>query len=341
MSSCEQRPGRRRVQWRLPARLLSAALLVASSSWWAASSLPPRRSSEAFAGHVRGPGALHRFRRPRRAAGPGGPPPPGQAPGSGQQDPMDLFKQLMSGQQGAQGQGFGGQPGAGGAAGMPENPLAALLGGGAGGKKKETTDGWFTQRIPLLQKLKRPVLIAFFAYSYSRGWVEKWGAIFGCMAGSYFDMLAVPMRVLPQSPSYGKAYFVAQIYVQYFFQFLGYVINVAKGKSKFPPDFSKMFTPPGAGAAGKENPFGAGGGLGQNPFGAQGSGGLEGLEGLFGSAAATVDTAPVGGPASMPTAPTVGPPPVQPAMPTQMPASTPPPPRKAAPVIDADVTFLD
>lgn len=265
---------------------------------------------------------------------------------------MDLFKQLMSGevagQPGVGGQGFGGTPGAGGAAGMPANPLAALLGGGAGGKKKETTDGWFTQRIPLLQKLKRPVLIAFFAYSFSRGWVGKWGAIFGGLtAGSYFDMLAVPMRVLPQSPSYGKAYFVAQIYVQYFFQLLGYVINVAKGKSKFPPDFSKMFTPPGAagaaGAAGTENPFGAGG-LGQNPFGgAQGSGGLEGLESLFGSAAPTaaaVDTAPVG-PASMPTAPTVGPPPVQPTMPTQMPASTPPPPRTAAPVIDADVTFLD
>lgn len=255
---------------------------------------------------------------------------------------MDLFRQLMSGElAGQQGvQGFGGKPAAGGATGMPENPMAALLGGG-GGKKKETTDGWFTQRIPLLQKLKRPVLIAFFAYSFSRGWVGKWGCIFGCMAGSYFDMLAVPMRVLPQSPSYDKAYFVAQIYVQYFFQLLGYVINVAKGKSKFPPDFSKMFTPPGAGAAGKENPFGAGG-LGQNPFGAQGNG-LEGLEGLFGSAAptaTTVDTAPVG-PASMPTAPTVGPPPVQPATPTQMPASTPPPPRKAAPVIDADVTFLD
>lgn len=274
-------------------------------------------------------------------------PPPEQAPnspfGSGQEDPMAIFKQLMSGEMaGQQGvQGFGGKPGA---AGMPENPMAALLGGG-GGKKKQTTDGWFMQRIPLLQKLKRPVLIAFFAYSFSRGWVGKWGALFGCMASSYFDMLAVPMRVLPQSPSYDKAYFVAQIYVQYFFQIVGYVINVAKGKSKFPPDFSKMFMPPGAGAgaAGKENPFGAEG-LGQNPFGAQGSGGLEGLESLFGAAAPTTaaaDTGPASGPASMPTAPTVGPPPVQPVTPTSMPASTPPPPRKAPPVIDADVTFLD
>lgn len=262
---------------------------------------------------------------------------------------MDLFRQLMSGEMAGQpgAQGFGGKPGAGG---MPENPLAALLGGGGGGKKKQTTDGWFTQRIPLLQKLKRPVLIAFFAYSFSRGWVGKWGALFGCMAGSYFDMLAVPMRVLPQSPSYDKAYFVAQIYVQYFFQLLGYVINVAKGKSKFPPDFSKMFMPPGAGAAGQENPFGkenpfGAQGLGQNPFGAQGGGGgLEGLESLFGAAAPTTasfDTGPVSGPASMPTAPTVGPPPVQPVTPTSMPASTPPPPRKAPPVIDADVTFLD
>eukprot|EP00913_Durusdinium_trenchii_P006503 g6111.t1 len=125
----------------------------------------------------------------------------------------------------------------------------------------------------LRRRIKRPVLIAFFAFCFYRGWVGRWGLIFGCMAGSYFDMLAVPLRVSERSPFTGRAYVMTQIYVDYFFKLVGYIINVAKGKAKFPPDFSKMLTPPG-GAAGQNpfapgagtNPFAPGGKAGENPF---------------------------------------------------------------------------
>merc|ERR1712136_704465 len=98
----------------------------------------------------------------------------------------------------------------------------------------------------------------------------------------------------------------------------GYVINVAKGKAKFPPDFSKMFAPPGGAAA---NPFGAGAGAGANPFGAGGN--------PFGGGAGTDSLADIFGAAqSAPPAPTTQ-------MPMSTPASKPPPPRNAPPVIDA------
>merc|ERR1712136_234843 len=98
----------------------------------------------------------------------------------------------------------------------------------------------------------------------------------------------------------------------------GYVINVAKGKAKFPPDFSKMFAPPGGAAA---NPFGAGAGAGANPFGAGGNpfgggAGTDSLADIFG-AAQSAPAAPAAPPGMGATAPTVGSPP--PAPTTQMP----------------------
>jgi len=260
---------------------------------------------------------------------------------------MELMKQLLGGD-------FSTPPGGAGQAGM-ENPFATLMGAGAGQPKKKASDSFFTDKFPLLQKMKRPVLVAFFLYCFHRGWVGRWGLLSGMMASSYFDMLAVPLRVLDKSPFRGRAYIVTQIYVDYLFKLTGYLINVAKGKAKFPPDFSQMFTPPG-GAAGA-NPFGA---PGANPFGAPGSNPFADLGGSnpfdIGGMA---DVAPPGGPyqappvqpTDMPTAPTV-----RTATPTPSPAAArpvqmsaeppasppkPPPSRNPPPVIDADVVFLD
>merc|ERR1740121_896476 len=161
----------------------------------------------------------------------------------------------------------GGMPGAQGAAGMPGGFPGLFGGAGAGGEKKKATDAFFTDRLPLLQKIKRPVLVAFFAYCFYMGWIGRFGFLQGAMSGSYFDMLAVPLRVRPESPIQGKAFFVTQIWVDSGSRLLGFLINLARGKAKTPTLQDLIPKPPGAGGA--ANPFG---GAGASPFGAAAGG---------------------------------------------------------------------
>lgn len=182
--------------------------------------------------------------------------------------------------------------------------LAALL--GAGGQKK-ATDAFFTERLPVLQKVKRPLLAAFFGFAFYRGWVGRWGLLQGLTAGSYFNMLGVPLRVLPRSPLHGRAFYITQLWVDYGFRLLGFLLNWARGKTS-PAD---LFKPaPGLGD-------------GASPW--------EALAGLQGG---DVQSSPV----QFPTARTTGTP--APA-PVQPPTDARPASRSQPPVIDAEVTFLD
>jgi len=146
-----------------------------------------------------------------------------------------------------------GEPGAGaagpdGGAGM--EGLSALL--GAGGGQKKASDAFFTDRLPLLQKVKRPLLAAFFGFAFRRGWVGWCGFLQGLMSGSYFNVLAVPLRVLPESPLYGRAFFVAQVWVDSGFGLLGFLLNWARGKTSPAKVFKSWATavrPPDRGAS--------------------------------------------------------------------------------------------
>lgn len=118
-------------------------------------------------------------------------------------------------------------------------PDSALPGGLMGGifgstPQKKPSDSFFTDRLPILQKLKRPFLLALFAYFFWRGWIGRWGLIQGAMSQSYFNAFAVPLRVLPQSPVQGKAYFVCQFWVDSAIRALGWLVNFARGKAKIP-----------------------------------------------------------------------------------------------------------
>merc|ERR1740117_1742570 len=175
------------------------------------------------------------------------------------------------------------------------------------------------KKLPVLQQAKVVIIPLFFVFAYCQGWVGRWGLIMGAFSKSYFDMLAVPFRWWPRSPAFGKALIYNQFYVDTFFKIIGYVINVAKGKAKFPPEFKTptLPTPPGVvdtttGDVG--NPYAS-----ASPFGA-----------------AAPPSAPRQTTATVmpPTMPTTASPP-QPERPSG------PPPRSAPPIVDADVTFLD
>lgn len=174
---------------------------------------------------------------------------PGHPGGSMEEDPFKLLQQLLSGEAtpGTGQQGFpgaGGTGGFGGAAGGAgtNDPLMSMLtgmgggglGGMGGGPKQKPSDSFFTTRFPVLQKAKLVVLPAFFAYCYFKGWIGVCGLIQGAMAKSYFEMLAVPLRILPSSPLHGKAFFVASMWVDLGFRAVGYLINLARGKAKLP-----------------------------------------------------------------------------------------------------------
>jgi len=261
------------------------------------------------------------------------------ADAAAQQDAMKLFQQMLSGEvpPGA----AAGQPGGfGGASGGPSaaDPLAALLGGGLGGglgnqKKATATDAFFTDRIPLVQKVKRPVLIAFFAYCFYRGWVGRFGLIQGCISNSYFAMLAVPVRVDPRSPFCGRPFFVSQLWVDYATKALGFLINWARGKtsiaatiSEFKEKFDQMQST--AQQQPQDSPFGGP----RSPWNVK-----------------PTETYAAAAP-SMPTAPTttVAAEPLHAGLPFQAvpleedPApARPPTSRQPPPVVDADVRFLD
>eukprot|EP00811_Abedinium_folium_P020714 NODE_29711_length_438_cov_1.520900.p1 GENE.NODE_29711_length_438_cov_1.520900~~NODE_29711_length_438_cov_1.520900.p1 ORF type:complete len:141 (-),score=36.06 NODE_29711_length_438_cov_1.520900:16-438(-) len=72
------------------------------------------------------------------------------------------------------------------------------------------TDTAMTERAPLLEKLKRPLLAIFFAGCLWRGWVSRMDALQGAMARSYFDVFAVPLANMPGGPFAGKPFGEAQ-----------------------------------------------------------------------------------------------------------------------------------
>eukprot|EP00929_Paragymnodinium_shiwhaense_P034055 TRINITY_DN18574_c0_g1_i1.p1 TRINITY_DN18574_c0_g1~~TRINITY_DN18574_c0_g1_i1.p1 ORF type:complete len:511 (+),score=121.56 TRINITY_DN18574_c0_g1_i1:97-1629(+) len=215
-------------------------------------------------------GIWRRRRRTAAAAAPPKGPPRSEEQAVPDEDAlMKQFQQLLGGDLAAGGgpgaagapggmPGFGGQPGDAASA----NPMAALLGGMGGPKEPpKTSDSFIVDRIPILGKLRKPIMIGFFAFCFWKGWIGKFGLLMGCLQKSYFDMLAVPVRVLPQSPFFDKPLVVCQFYVDTFFKVLGYLINLARGKAKFPPELPGMGMLQGA-AGGASGGAGGAGGLG-------------------------------------------------------------------------------
>eukprot|EP00929_Paragymnodinium_shiwhaense_P090795 TRINITY_DN50903_c0_g1_i1.p1 TRINITY_DN50903_c0_g1~~TRINITY_DN50903_c0_g1_i1.p1 ORF type:complete len:330 (-),score=59.84 TRINITY_DN50903_c0_g1_i1:28-885(-) len=74
------------------------------------------------------------------------------------------------------------------------------------------TDKFITDRFPLLQTYKVPLMAALHAFAFYMGWVGQWGMVFGVQARSYFDLLAIPLRVFPSSPWCGSPLVVTQFY---------------------------------------------------------------------------------------------------------------------------------
>eukprot|EP00928_Gymnodinium_smaydae_P053532 TRINITY_DN37503_c0_g1_i1.p1 TRINITY_DN37503_c0_g1~~TRINITY_DN37503_c0_g1_i1.p1 ORF type:complete len:421 (+),score=79.36 TRINITY_DN37503_c0_g1_i1:150-1265(+) len=164
-----------------------------------------------------------------------------------------LLQQLLGSELGPAAAAAGG--GDAGRAATAQDPLAALLQGLSSGMQQprpppSTSDGFFVQRLPLLERVKRPILAAFFLYCLWKGWLGRWGCVLALATGrSYFDILAVPLRVMPGSPLVGKAYFTTQFYVDSGFKLLGYLINLVRGKATFPPKLPSLLSPLMFGAA--------------------------------------------------------------------------------------------
>lgn len=307
------------------------------------------------------------------------------APGA--MDPAQLFRQLLSGElempASAAPIGYGANM-----AGNPAaDPLAQMLAsmggmggaGGAGAPPKPDSDAFITDRVPVLQRVKKFVLPAFFAFCLWKGWIGRWGFVFSLTSKSYLDALAIPVRMHPLSPFVGRPYVVAQFYVDTGFKVLKYIIDVVRGKEKFPPDFSKMMPMPQA-QTGGGSPFdipmrGAAPG-GGSPFDIPMRGAAPGAAGaassfadFFGSAGAAPSSAGAAAAASSfadlfgsggfggggapgattvmplpPTARTVAPPPPSSRSSAPVVDADVAPPRKnktPPPVVDADVRFLD
>lgn len=133
---------------------------------------------------------------------------------------------------------FGGMAGAPGA--NESNGMASMF-----GAPQNTTDQFLLDRFPVLKKPKRIILITFFWYCLSQGWISRWGFVFGAfLTRSYFDMLAMPLRLFPTlgHPSLGfsvnnwmwdKPIYFTQIIVQYAFQLTGMMIMLARGQNPF------------------------------------------------------------------------------------------------------------
>mmetsp|Transcript_44208 Transcript_44208/g.99428 ORF Transcript_44208/g.99428 Transcript_44208/m.99428 type:complete len:264 (+) Transcript_44208:48-839(+) len=126
-----------------------------------------------------------------------------------------------------------------------------LKGFGQGGQPQKPEDAFITDRLPILQKVKIVVLPIFFLNCFKRGWVGRWGLLFGLMSRSYFDMLAVPLRVVPASPVFGKSFVVAQWWVKTALWICSAIIRLARGESL--GSILPIPTVPGQGSAG--NPF--------------------------------------------------------------------------------------
>lgn len=213
-------------------------------------------------------------------------------------DPFSNFAELL-GVAGGAARGGGGAPGDAGAA-----SLVSLLGGAKAPKKKDT-DSFMTERLPVLQRLKRPVMASYFAYSFWRGWIGRWGLMQGMTASSYFDMLSVPLRIFPKSPLHGRAVFVTQFWVDSGLRLFGFLINLARGRTTL----SDVVKP--------------GSRIGMTPW--------EMLSGLDSGASEKV--------IDIPTARTTAEPEASDSS-SHWP-SPPPDSRASSPILDADVTFLD
>ena len=95
------------------------------------------------------------------------------------------------------------------------------------------TDTFLIKRFPVLESLKRVILPSFFLYCFARSWIGRFGLLQGLVAKSYFDMLVVPLRVLPQSPLCGRAFVVAQSFLNMGLRAVGFLINLVRGKTSF------------------------------------------------------------------------------------------------------------
>jgi len=237
--------------------------------------------------------------------------PVGAQPGGAEpQDPFLLLQQMLRGNGPAPGS-PGAFPGMGSSPGDPAaNPMAALMSGGLGGEKQKATDAFLTDRVPVLQKAKKIVLPAFFIYCFMNGWLWRWGLLQGLvMSRSYLDMLAVPLRVVSGSPFFDRSFYIAQLSVDSVARLVGFLINLARGKVKFP-----SFPPQGAAGS---SPWAAG----SSPWAPDG---------------ANMQTGSTAAPTSAPSASTVS---TQSPPAPRSPRSGPS--RSSPPVIDADVRFLD
>lgn len=272
---------------------------------------------------------------PLRAASPYGPgsfPGAGEFPQAGAGGLGDLQAELLKI--------LNGTAAGGGGAGAPQFP-----GFGGGGAPQEATDEFIVKRIPVLRRLKPFLMPAFFIFCYWRGWVGRWGLFQGFTCKSYFDVLGVPLRVLPQSPWCGSPFVITQFWSDSAFKLIRYLWRLSRGEAEFPPKPAPGAQPGMGGLGGLEGLLGGLGGQG-------GQGGLGGLGGLGGQgfpgevdARATTTAEGVGEPFASAPPPRRGsglgssvgsswaPPPPPPQRPPQASSS--------APIVDADVLPSD
>ncbi|CAK0838415.1 unnamed protein product [Prorocentrum cordatum] len=112
---------------------------------------------------------------------------------------------------------------------------AAGVGGGGGGApslfgglggEKAPTDKFLTDRLPVLAKCKPVVFGIVFLLAYYKGWVGPWGMFFGMQSKSYFDLLGIPMRCVPQSPCFGSPFVYTQLYADLLVRAPGFILKL-------------------------------------------------------------------------------------------------------------------
>jgi len=180
---------------------------------------------------------------------PKGPGSTGESASEFSQDPMALLRELLGSPDAgadpvAGGNGFAslssllGNMGGNQGKNSPDLGVDALF--GMGSSKQKATDAFFTDRVPVLQTIKRPVVATIFAIAFWRGWVGRWGLLQGLTSSSYFDLLGVPLRILPRSPLCGRPFFVTKVWTDTGFRLMGFLLNWARGKTTL----KDVFKPP-------------------------------------------------------------------------------------------------
>mmetsp|Transcript_51000 Transcript_51000/g.90674 ORF Transcript_51000/g.90674 Transcript_51000/m.90674 type:complete len:641 (+) Transcript_51000:67-1989(+) len=112
-----------------------------------------------------------------------------------------------------------------------DSPFATLMKNQQGNEASGPSDRFITDRLPVLQKIKPVLMPVFFIYCLQKGWIGRWGLFFAIFSRSYFDTLAVPLRVLPDSPLQGQAFLISQAWLNIFFSACNYGFRVATGKT--------------------------------------------------------------------------------------------------------------